>query len=540
MTRFGDLHLFLRGNQPGFRLTTGGLLVWGLLVLSLLALWAGESSARELTSTPLGAVSAAKNCDWDARDYFQRSHPAQFGFFPVKGAPFTPGSYYVFVGPAGKDGRAIPPRKIKTFGPKNLRGGHNYSAIMADLGETLRWGEDSAQIMQFSKPTKTDAVALARNEADPAEWYAICLMPAGGAPPPLKVTVTPAEHGMNPGEEVVTTTQVSGGSPPYRYMWTNNNARSEVTKDRVRWRFKKPGSHIIRVVVTDSQGRTTSAQSAIVVRGLKEPLHVTVTPREHSMKAGEEVRTTANVTGGSPPYKYQWFNNDQLSNVTKNSVRWTLRKGGTHIIRVVVTDSQGKTANAQSVITVRGKETIQQPPVTPPKPPVTPTTPPTTPKQPSQGAWYKDGPPKIEKTVAKDTGAYFGHTFAMNDGSASGKMSWKTVGPNCSGTYNGVVTWNLPASMAGGSKVVVTATADTTHSNTCGYRNTGSGVHIGVTGLLRLDASCAGDAAANAPGRKVKGDFIAPQGGPGAVMTIKVDAEAPGGGGTAIYRYVWK
>jgi hypothetical protein len=83
------------------------------------------------------------------------------------------------------------------------------------------------------------------------------------------------------------------------------------------------------------------------------PLHVTVAPPEHMMKAGEDVTTTAKVLGGVPPYTYQWFNNDKQSKVTKEKVRWTMRQGGTHILKVIVKDSQGNTAQAQSSAVVQ-------------------------------------------------------------------------------------------------------------------------------------------------------------------------------------------
>lgn len=269
----------------------------GLLVLSLLWLWAGDSSARQLAPVTPTAADAAKNCRWDTMDYFHRAFAGQPSrLFPLRSSPFSPGSYYVFVGPAGKDGRKLPPRKIMRFGPKELKGGHNYAAVMADRGETLRWGDNSAELLQYSKPPKNEAVVLARNEADPAEWYAICLLPGGGAAAP---------------------------APP---------------DDR------------------------------------RHPLHVTVSPPEHTMRSGQEVRTTARVSGGVPPYTYQWFNNDAPSKVAKSSIRWTLRKGGSHILRVVVTDSRGKTASAQSVVAVHAET---------PKATPSPTTPVTNPR----GEW---------------------------------------------------------------------------------------------------------------------------------------------------------
>ena len=63
--------------------------------------------------------------------------------------------------------------------------------------------------------------------------------------------------------------------------------------------------------------------------------------------------TRASASGGTPPYRYEWYNGANRSDITQPSIVWTLQGAGTRNIRIVVTDAAGHSAEAQSRITVQ-------------------------------------------------------------------------------------------------------------------------------------------------------------------------------------------
>jgi len=86
-------------------------------------------------------------------------------------------------------------------------------------------------------------------------------------------------------------------------------------------------------------------------------LKVSITPAQQEvMGAGEKVSTVAEVTGGVPPYSYQWYNEDRKSEVTGGKVVWSnLTRPGTRDIKLVVRDAAGHSGEAHARITVHGK-----------------------------------------------------------------------------------------------------------------------------------------------------------------------------------------
>lgn len=88
----------------------------------------------------------------------------------------------------------------------------------------------------------------------------------------------------------------------------------------------------------------------------QKPLSVSISPAQHELESGEKVSTGAEVTGGEPPYTYEWHNGDRKSELVGSRVSWTVRGAGTRDIKVQVTDAAGHTAEAHSQIVVRAAE----------------------------------------------------------------------------------------------------------------------------------------------------------------------------------------
>jgi len=84
-------------------------------------------------------------------------------------------------------------------------------------------------------------------------------------------------------------------------------------------------------------------------------LQVSISPAQQEIaESGEKVSTVASVTGGVPPYSYEWYNGTQKSKVTGGGVEWSnMRRLGDRDIKVIVKDAAGKSAEAHARITVR-------------------------------------------------------------------------------------------------------------------------------------------------------------------------------------------
>ncbi|MGD1103337.1 MAG: SprB repeat-containing protein [Terriglobia bacterium] len=82
-------------------------------------------------------------------------------------------------------------------------------------------------------------------------------------------------------------------------------------------------------------------------------MSVRITPAQQTINSGDKAVTTADLTGGTPPYSYAWYNGTKQSQVIKGGVTWTMRGAGTRDIKVVVSDSAGNTAEAHAQIVVR-------------------------------------------------------------------------------------------------------------------------------------------------------------------------------------------
>jgi PKD repeat protein len=78
-----------------------------------------------------------------------------------------------------------------------------------------------------------------------------------------------------------------------------------------------------------------------------KPLTVSISPMSASILLGQQVTFTSTVSGGTPPYTYQWYlNNQPVSGA--NTTTWTFKPAATGVYFVIlkVTDAAGNTAQS--------------------------------------------------------------------------------------------------------------------------------------------------------------------------------------------------
>ncbi|MEM4701758.1 MAG: immunoglobulin domain-containing protein, partial [Candidatus Bathyarchaeia archaeon] len=79
------------------------------------------------------------------------------------------------------------------------------------------------------------------------------------------------------------------------------------------------------------------------------PPTVSISPMSTSIVVGQQVTFTSTVSGGTPPYMYQWFlNGNPVSGANSASWKFTPTSEGTYIIYVVAVDADGCTAQSQT------------------------------------------------------------------------------------------------------------------------------------------------------------------------------------------------
>jgi hypothetical protein len=77
------------------------------------------------------------------------------------------------------------------------------------------------------------------------------------------------------------------------------------------------------------------------------PPSVSISPMTATILVGQQVSFTSTVSGGTPPYTYQWYlNNQPVSGATSNTWTFTPTATGTYYIFLEVKDSAGNTARS--------------------------------------------------------------------------------------------------------------------------------------------------------------------------------------------------
>ena len=150
-------------------------------------------------------------------------------------------------------------------------------------------------------------------------------------PPLLVVTPDPPTdvscNGLSDGIASVT---VSGGVPPYTYLWSNaavTNPNSNVP------------ANTYTVIVTDANGCTKTATVVVA-----EPPLLVINPSvSQTICIGTTVNLAANASGGTPPYIYQW--SDLTSGATD-----VVSPIVTTTYTVTVTDANGCSITSPAIV----------------------------------------------------------------------------------------------------------------------------------------------------------------------------------------------
>jgi PKD repeat protein len=143
------------------------------------------------------------------------------------------------------------------------------------------------------------------------------------------VTISGNPNICGTGNSTTLTADVSGGTPSYTYDWSASTAPGSPSNNT----FTATGAGTVAVAVTDSLGCTGRAKTTVVVQS---PPTVNLTGNL-TFCEGSSTTITANVSGGTPPYNYDWSASTAPGSYQDNEYTAT----GSGTVAVTVTDSAG-------------------------------------------------------------------------------------------------------------------------------------------------------------------------------------------------------
>ena len=159
--------------------------------------------------------------------------------------------------------------------------------------------------------------------------------------PPLEVTISPSSATIYLGQSQAFTSSITGGTSPYSYQWyLNGDPVSGATSSS--WTFTpgSTGTYQIYLEVTDAVNVIALSNIAQLVVNLPPPLTVTISPDSATIDIGQSVLFTSSVSGGTPPFSYQWYLDDSpVSGATDPTWTFTPPSTGTYQVYLKVTDS---------------------------------------------------------------------------------------------------------------------------------------------------------------------------------------------------------
>ncbi len=165
----------------------------------------------------------------------------------------------------------------------------------------------------------------------------------------LSASISPASVNMMLGGSQTFTSTVSGGVSPYTFQWYLNG--SQVTgATSSTWTFTPAsiGTYKIYSQVTDSYA--DNVQSNTATAKVVPSLVVTISPTQVRIDLGQSQTFSSSVSGGTPPYTYQWYlNGTAQSGATNPTWTFTPTQTGHYNVYLNVTDSLNNKAQSNLV-----------------------------------------------------------------------------------------------------------------------------------------------------------------------------------------------
>ena len=190
------------------------------------------------------------------------------------------------------------------------------------------------------------------------EVYAGLTFLFGGTPAPALDCMASADPKSGPPPLTVQFEgSANGGHPPYGYSWDFGEGGSSRDQNP-NHTYERVGNYGARLTVTDSKG--TSSQSGASISVTCPSLTCTASANPTSGTVPLMVRFDATVSGGCPPYTYNWNTGDGGSSSEQNPSR-RIEDAGSYTASLTVTDSQGNRCQESASYQTLAEEFIPTP-----------------------------------------------------------------------------------------------------------------------------------------------------------------------------------
>ena len=156
--------------------------------------------------------------------------------------------------------------------------------------------------------------------------------------PPLSCQASGNPMSGSPSLAVQFSGLVSGGCTPRTYSWDFGDGGSS-SDPSPQHTYQAAGNYTARLTVTDSKGDSCQGNVSSIMVGCP-PLTCTASATPTSGTAPLAVQFNGSVSGGCPPYTYNWDNGEAGASSEQNPSH-RVEKGGKYTARLTVTDSKG-------------------------------------------------------------------------------------------------------------------------------------------------------------------------------------------------------
>ena len=163
------------------------------------------------------------------------------------------------------------------------------------------------------------------------------------------VTISPTAVNMTLGGSQQFNSTATGGLSPYSYQWyySNGSARSGSTNSTLVYKANSTGTFNIYLNVTDTPNYKVQSNTATL--NVNSQPTVTISPVAVNMTVGTLQTFNSSVSGGTPPYSYQWYlNGSQFSGATGSTWIFNATSAGTYIVFLRATDSYNITVQSNN------------------------------------------------------------------------------------------------------------------------------------------------------------------------------------------------
>jgi len=195
----------------------------------------------------------------------------------------------------------------------------------------------------------------------------------------LAVTVSPSNAiAIDVIHQLHFSASANGGTPPYSYQWySNGNPVEDATSSGFIFEPNRSGTYEIFVIINDTSGAQASSNATLIT--VNPWLSMNIEQGSAKTQVDQLVQFTVIVTGGTPPYTYQWYyqlhpDGERVAGATSPTFAFPPTASGTYMIFLIVKDSLNYEEESESLpLTVTVAESTPSPSSTPSSPPPTPT-----------------------------------------------------------------------------------------------------------------------------------------------------------------------